>query len=55
MTVHDERDLIRQIESHLLLAAAREEGRTAALRLNSRLGWLTDSQRDAVEEHFETE
>ncbi|MBG7704592.1 hypothetical protein HCJ76_42520 [Streptomyces sp. MC1] len=55
MTAHDERDLVRQIEGHLLLAAAREEGRTAAVRLSSRLGWLTDSQRDDVERQFEAE
>ncbi|MEV7816853.1 hypothetical protein AB0P05_40210 [Streptomyces flaveolus] len=55
MTAHDERDLVRQIEGHLLLAAAREEGRTAAVRLSSRLGWLTDGQRDDVERQFEAE
>ncbi|MEW2513237.1 hypothetical protein [Streptomyces sp. NPDC046870] len=53
MTAHDERDLVRQIEGHLLLAAAREEGRTAAVRLGSRLGWLTDSQREDVQRQFE--
>ncbi|MEU6668983.1 hypothetical protein [Streptomyces sp. NPDC046727] len=53
MTAHDERDLVRQIEGHLLLAAAREEGRTAAARLSSRLGWLTDTQREDVEGQFE--
>ncbi|MEU0052286.1 hypothetical protein [Streptomyces sp. NPDC006309] len=55
MTAHDERALVRQIEGHLLLAAAREEGRTAAVRLGSRLGWLTDTQRDDVERQFEAE
>ncbi|MFF8905694.1 hypothetical protein [Streptomyces olivaceoviridis] len=55
MTAHDERDLVRQIEGHLLLVAAREEGRTAAVRLSSRLGWLTDSQREDMEQQFETE
>ncbi|UFR00639.1 hypothetical protein KBP30_05355 [Streptomyces sp. Go40/10] len=55
MTAHDERDLVRQVEGHLLLAAAREEGRTAAARLGSRLGWLTDSQRQDLERQFETE
>ncbi|WP_030986849.1 hypothetical protein [Streptomyces sp. NRRL WC-3744] len=55
MTAHDERDLVRQIEGHLLLAAAREEGRTAAVRLSSRLGWLTDSQRDDMQRQFEAE
>ncbi|MCE0447099.1 hypothetical protein LT493_29875 [Streptomyces tricolor] len=55
MTAHDERDLVRQIEGHLLLAAAREEGRTAAVRLSSRLGRLTDSQREDVEREFQAE
>ncbi|MFJ7147368.1 hypothetical protein ACIQVT_04080 [Streptomyces sp. NPDC100445] len=55
MTTHDERALVRQVEGHLLLAAAREEGRTAAVRLSSRLGWLTDSQREDVERRFEEE
>ncbi|GAA3094661.1 hypothetical protein [Streptomyces echinatus] len=55
MTAHDERDLVRQVEGHLMLAAAREEGRGAALRLSSRLGWLTESQRDDLERHFEAE
>ncbi|MET8770131.1 hypothetical protein [Streptomyces sp. NPDC004658] len=55
MTAHDERDLVRQIEGHLLMAAAREEGRTAAVRLSSRMGWLTDSQREDVERQFEAE
>jgi hypothetical protein len=55
VTGHDERDLVRQIEGHLLLAAAREEGRTAAVLLSSRLGWLTDTQRQDVERRFEAE
>lgn len=55
MTAHDERDLVRQIEGHLLLAAAREEGRAAAVRLGSRLGWLTEGQRQHVERQFEAE
>ncbi|MEU1011648.1 hypothetical protein [Streptomyces sp. NPDC005890] len=55
MTAHDERDLVRQIEGHLLLAAAREEGRTAAARLSSRLGRLTEGQRQEVERQFEAE
>ncbi|WP_225828896.1 hypothetical protein [Streptomyces naphthomycinicus] len=55
MTAHEERDLVRQIEGHLLLAAAREESRGAAARLSSRLGWLTDTQREDVERQFEAE
>ncbi|MEU1408866.1 hypothetical protein ABZ471_42510 [Streptomyces sp. NPDC005728] len=51
----EERALVQEIEGHLLLAAAREEGRTAAARAVSRLGWLTDTQRDDLERHFETE
>ncbi|MBL1104083.1 hypothetical protein JK361_05595 [Streptomyces sp. 5-8] len=55
MTAHDERELVRQIEGHLLLAAAQEEGRSAAERLGSRLGWLTEGQRADLERHFEAE
>jgi hypothetical protein len=55
MSTGDERALVQEIEGHLLLAAAREEGRTAAARVASRLGWLTDAQRDDLERHFETE
>ncbi|MEV6835720.1 hypothetical protein AB0N17_14570 [Streptomyces sp. NPDC051133] len=49
------RALVREIEGHLLLAAARQEGHDAAVRLASRLGWLNDSQQAEVEEHFEAE
>lgn len=52
---HDVRAFVNEIEGHLLLAAAREEGRTAATRFTARLGWLTDTQRDEVEREFETE
>ncbi|MFF8726778.1 hypothetical protein ACF073_09830 [Streptomyces sp. NPDC015171] len=55
MTAYDERDLVQQIEGHLMVAAAREEGRTAAARLSTRLGWLTESQREDVERQFEAE
>ncbi|MFD5795501.1 hypothetical protein ACFWIO_18565 [Streptomyces diastatochromogenes] len=55
MSTGEERALVQQIEGHLLLTAAREEGRTAAARLADRLGWLTDTQRDDLERHFETE
>ncbi|MFI1767136.1 hypothetical protein ACH41H_34490 [Streptomyces sp. NPDC020800] len=55
MSTGEERTLVQEIEGHLLLAAAREEGRTAAVRVASRLGWLTDSQRDDLERNFETE
>ena len=49
------RALVREIEGHLLLETARREGRTAGARLASRLGWLTDTQRDELERQFETE
>jgi hypothetical protein len=55
MSADEERALVHAIEGHLLLAAAREEGRTAAARVASRLGWLTDSQRDDLERYFEAE
>ncbi|MFF5013353.1 hypothetical protein [Streptomyces sp. NPDC001165] len=51
----DARTLVNEIEGHLLAAAAREEGRTAAARLSARLCWLTDSQREDLEGAFETE
>ncbi|OLZ74518.1 hypothetical protein AV521_02440 [Streptomyces sp. IMTB 2501] len=53
MTAQEERALVQEIEGHLLLAAVREESRTAAARTASRLGWLTESQRDVLERQFE--
>jgi hypothetical protein len=53
MTAKEEAALVREIEGHLVLSAAREEGRTAAARTASRLGWLTDEQREALEREFE--
>ncbi|MFE1313299.1 hypothetical protein [Streptomyces sp. NPDC058755] len=55
MSTGEERALVQEIEGHLLLAAAREEGRTAAARAAARLGWLTDTQRDDLERLFEME
>ncbi|MFF0837804.1 hypothetical protein ACWDU8_35760 [Streptomyces sp. NPDC003388] len=55
MSGDDGRTLVQEIEGHLLLAAAREEGRAAAGRLAARLGWLTDTQRDDLERQFEAE
>ncbi|MCX4996499.1 hypothetical protein OG739_27780 [Streptomyces longwoodensis] len=55
MTAHDERDLVRQIEGHLLLAAAREEGRTAARRIGDRMSGLTGPERVELEQQLETE
>jgi len=56
----DERPLdagafLNEIEGHLLIAAARTEGRTAAARFTTRLDWLTDAQRAEVERYFEAE
>ncbi|GGV14881.1 hypothetical protein GCM10010260_62660 [Streptomyces filipinensis] len=55
MTAQEEAALVREVEGHLLLAAAREEGRTAAARAACRLGWLTDTQREDLERQFEAE
>jgi hypothetical protein len=46
---------LNDIEGHLLLAATREDGRTAAVRFSAPLHWLTDAQRDEVERRFEAE
>ncbi|MEU6372327.1 hypothetical protein [Streptomyces sp. NPDC046909] len=46
---------LNDIEGHLLLAATREEGRTAAERFTAPLDWLTDAQRAEVERRFEAE
>ncbi|MGW4757014.1 hypothetical protein [Streptomyces chartreusis] len=46
---------LNDIEGHLLLAATREEGRTAAARFSAPLHWLTDAQRGEVERRFEAE
>ncbi|MES5817445.1 hypothetical protein [Streptomyces sp. RG80] len=46
---------VNEVEGHLLLAATREEGRTAAERFTGPLHWLTDSQRAEVERRFEAE
>ncbi|MDC0769121.1 hypothetical protein [Streptomyces sp. HD] len=46
---------LNDIEGHLLLAATREEGRTAAARFSAPLDWLTDAQRCEVERRFEAE
>ncbi|MGW7257287.1 hypothetical protein [Streptomyces sp. NPDC054834] len=51
----DTRALINDIEGHLLLAAAREEGRRAAADLSAPLLWLTDGQRAELERRFEAE
>ena len=46
---------VNDIEGHLLLAATREEGRTAAARFSAPLHWLTDAQRGEVERRFQAE
>ncbi|MEU8790479.1 hypothetical protein [Streptomyces sp. NPDC048643] len=45
--------LIRELEGHLLIAAARAEGHDEAVRFAGSLAWLTDSQRAEVEARFE--
>jgi hypothetical protein len=55
VTTMDTRAYLNDIEGHLLLAAAREEGRAAAARLTAPLGWLTDGQRAELERRFEAE
>ncbi|MFE0798510.1 hypothetical protein [Streptomyces sp. NPDC058812] len=49
------RVLINEIEGHLLVAATREEGRSAAARFAARFDWLTGHQRSEVERRFEAE
>ncbi|MFJ3656186.1 hypothetical protein ACIPPR_23125 [Streptomyces nigra] len=46
---------LNDIEGHLLLAATRAEGRTAAERFCEPLHWLTLTQREEVERRFEEE
>ncbi|KAB2976374.1 hypothetical protein F8R89_32830 [Streptomyces sp. SS1-1] len=53
MSVTDE--FLNDIEGHLLLAATRAEGRTAAERVCAPLDWLTRAQREEVERRFEEE
>jgi hypothetical protein len=48
-------EFLNDVEGHLLLAATRDEGRTAAARFSAPLHWLTDTQRDEVERRFEAE
>jgi len=55
MSSKDAQVLLNEIEGHLLIAAAREEGRTAAARFGAGLDWLTQAQREDVERRFETE
>ncbi|MFJ1967840.1 hypothetical protein ACIO93_04130 [Streptomyces sp. NPDC087903] len=55
MSTLDSRALVNEIEGHLLIAAAHEEGRRAAAHFSAPLVWLTDSQREEVERRFEAE
>ncbi|MBW8793627.1 MAG: hypothetical protein JF597_08560 [Streptomyces sp.] len=56
MTAREEgRALVAQVEGHLLLAAARAEGRAAGVRVADRLGWLTDGQREDLQRQLESE
>ncbi|MFG2793230.1 hypothetical protein [Streptomyces sp. NPDC048419] len=55
MSSEDAQVLLDEIEGHLLIAAAREEGRTAATRFSAPFDWLTEAQREEVERRFETE
>ncbi|MFF4802967.1 hypothetical protein ACFY1U_31905 [Streptomyces sp. NPDC001351] len=55
MSSEDAQVLLNEIEGHLLIAAAREEGRTAAARFSAPFDWLTGAQREEVERRFEAE
>ncbi|MFD7607310.1 hypothetical protein ACFWAN_44050 [Streptomyces mirabilis] len=46
------RTLIDELEGHLLIEAAKAEGRTEAARFTHSLACLTDTQREEVEERF---
>jgi len=48
----DTRALINELEGHLLIEAARAEGRTEAARFARSFAWLTDTQREEVEERY---
>ncbi|GHF23528.1 hypothetical protein GCM10018772_56660 [Streptomyces fumanus] len=47
------RTLLDEIEGHLLVAAARAEGRSAARRFTAPFDWLTEWQRKEIEDRFE--
>ncbi|MFD8422155.1 hypothetical protein [Streptomyces sp. NPDC059466] len=48
----DPRALISELEGHLLIEAARAEGRAEAARFARSLAWLTDTQREEVERSY---
>ncbi|WP_432187485.1 hypothetical protein [Streptomyces sp. Tue6028] len=51
----DASPLIRELEGHLLVEAARAEGRAEAERFARSLPWLSDTQRREVQERYATE
>jgi hypothetical protein len=58
MTAMDDRPLeagalISELEGHLLIEAARAEGRAEAVRFTRSLAWLTDTQREEVEARYQ--
>ncbi|MFE9644422.1 hypothetical protein ACFYO0_09900 [Streptomyces sp. NPDC006365] len=48
----DTRALINEVEGHLLIEAAREEGRAAVAQCTAHLDWLTNDQREEIEREF---
>lgn len=46
------RTLVNEFEGYLLIEATRAEGRAEAARFTRSLAWLTDSQREEVEERY---
>ncbi|MFJ9122097.1 hypothetical protein ACIRJO_42160 [Streptomyces sp. NPDC102394] len=55
MRGEDARVLVNEVEGHLLIAAARGDGRAAAARLTAPFDWLTRAQREEIERRFEAE
>jgi hypothetical protein len=51
----DANTLINEIEGHLLVEATRGEGRAQAGRFARRFAWLSDSQREEIEERYAEE
>ncbi|MET7682453.1 hypothetical protein [Streptomyces sp. NPDC005423] len=51
----DTAEFLNDVEGHLLLAAARQEGRAVAARFAARLDWLTEGEREEVARQFATE
>ncbi|MEU6991152.1 hypothetical protein ABZ953_10910 [Streptomyces sp. NPDC046465] len=49
------RAFINEVEGHLLVEAARADGRTAAQHFTRRLPWLSDTQRAEVEQLYAEE